>query len=198
MYTHAYQSYVWNIIASERLANFASDEVVVGDLVLPASEQVAEGSVDEEATYEGNEGDEATDAKKPRVERERTIVNSAIVVTEENKQLYSIYDVVLPLPGYDIMYPENALKQRYDELLAADNVDFQSLHRATNSEYHLPGSFRYLVKRPEHVKHEIKRYNDATVALLETDVDLLMKRPVAVSIPDAKYRALCLEFQLSK
>lgn len=199
MYTHSYQSFIWNSIASERLANFASDKPIVGDLVLPIGDQRAEEIVDEVAALDeatGDDGDAASSAKKPRVER--AVVNSAVLVTEENVHQYSIYDVVLPLPGYDIMYPENALRQRYEDLLAADGVDFQSLHRATNSEYHLPGSFRHILKRPDHVAHEIKRYDDPTVALLETDVDQLMNRQAQPSIPGGKYRALCLEFQLSK
>lgn len=198
MYTHSYQSFIWNSIASERLAQHASGKPILGDLVLPVGDQRAEEVVDEDATVaEATEDDDdsVSSAKKPRVER--TVVNSAVVVTEENINQFSIYDVVLPLPGYDIMYPENVLKQRYDELLAADGVDFQSLHRATNSEYHLPGSFRHLLKRPEHVAHEIKRYDDPTVALLETDVDRLVKRKAQSSISGGKHRALCLEFQLS-
>lgn len=109
---------------------------------------------------------------------------------------YSIYDVVLPLPGYSIMYPENALKQRYEEIMKADGVDFQALERATNSEYHLPGSYRHVLRKPVDVKHELKRFNDPTVPLLETDVDRLAGRAAQASIPDAKSRALCLEFQL--
>jgi tRNA pseudouridine13 synthase len=199
MYTHSYQSFIWNSIASERLAKHASDKPILGDLVLPVGDQRAEEVVDEDAAVAeatGDNDDSTNSAKKPRVEH--AVVNSAVVVTEENIHQFSIYDVVLPLPGYDIMYPENSLKQRYEELLASDGIDFQSLHRATNSEYHLPGSFRHLLKRPEHVTHEIKRYDDPTVALLETDIDQLMKRKAQPSIPGGKYRALCLEFQLSK
>ena len=28
-------------------------------------------------------------------------------VTEENKELFGLHDVVLPLPGYDVMLPSN-------------------------------------------------------------------------------------------
>jgi tRNA pseudouridine13 synthase len=52
-----------------------------------------------------------------------------ILLTDENVADYSITDVVLPLPGYDIRYPENDSGTWYKELLAADgmeNFDFRN------------------------------------------------------------------------
>ena len=46
MYIHAYQSYVWNAIVSERLRVCGSDRPVVGDLVF--EEDVAKVSSDVE------------------------------------------------------------------------------------------------------------------------------------------------------
>ena len=34
------------------------------------------------------------------------------VITAENINKYTIHDVVMPLPGYDIMYPENEGKSQ--------------------------------------------------------------------------------------
>lgn len=219
MYTHAYQSFVWNVVASERVSKFASDAPVIGDLVIPhdaaalLDEFVADDETgaaaaalgDDEGSGDDDErrGEEVNEraAKKRKVDASSSSSAGAtatpVLVTADNIGQYSIYDVVLPLPGYDIVYPENGLRARYQEILDADGVAFESLERATNSEYHLPGSFRHVVKRPLAVSHEIKRYEDATIPLLETDVDRLEGRAVAASIPGAKFRALCLDFQLS-
>ncbi|ETK90696.1 hypothetical protein L915_05584 [Phytophthora nicotianae] len=189
MYTHSYQSYVWNTVASERLTQYAP---MVGDLVIP-HDKMTEESVDE--SEEADDADPVN--KKPRTSAEASRSEANVtVVTGENVSQYSIYDVVLPLPGYSVKYPENALKQRYEEIMKADGVDFQALERATNSEYHLPGSYRHVLRKPINVEHELKRYNDPTVPLLETDVDRLEGRSAQPSIPDGKCRALCLEFQL--
>ncbi|CAH0473707.1 unnamed protein product [Peronospora belbahrii] len=199
MYTHSYQSYVWNSVASERLTRFSRDAPVVGDLVIPHDKMMEEYVVDSESSggVDEKEDEDCLPNKKARTSSGATRHDaSASVVTTENLSQYSIYDVVLPLPGYSIMYPDNALRQQYDEILQVDAVDFQTLERATNSEYHLPGSYRHVVRKPMDVKHEIKRFNDPVMPLLATDVDHLIGGATHASIPDGKHRALCLEFQL--
>jgi len=40
MYIHAYQSYVWNAIVSERIRSFGADKPIVGDLVFDKGEEL--------------------------------------------------------------------------------------------------------------------------------------------------------------
>jgi len=46
MYIHAYQSYVWNAIVSERIRTYGSDRPVVGDLVFDKPEDAKKMDVD--------------------------------------------------------------------------------------------------------------------------------------------------------
>lgn len=39
MYIHAYQSYVWNAIVSERIRVYGADKPIVGDLVLESNSE---------------------------------------------------------------------------------------------------------------------------------------------------------------
>ena len=45
MYVHAYQSYVWNAIVSERIRTYGAEKAVVGDLVL-VSNKAADGDME--------------------------------------------------------------------------------------------------------------------------------------------------------
>ena len=49
------------------------------------------------------------------------------MVTADTVSNYSIEDVVLPLPGYDVKYPENGTKAWYQELMAQDDLDVDNL-----------------------------------------------------------------------
>lgn len=42
MYVHAYQSYVWNAIVSERIRTYGPDKPVVGDLIMEATQDTSD------------------------------------------------------------------------------------------------------------------------------------------------------------
>jgi tRNA pseudouridine13 synthase len=48
MYVHAYQSYVWNAIVSERIRLYGADKPVVGDLVFDTDDK-SQGVADDNA-----------------------------------------------------------------------------------------------------------------------------------------------------
>lgn len=56
MYIHAYQSYVWNAIVSERIRTYGADKPVAGDLVFQTPEANEKIAVDDEPPSEVAEG----------------------------------------------------------------------------------------------------------------------------------------------
>ena len=49
------------------------------------------------------------------------------VLTEDDLPLYSIYDVIMPLPGSDVAYPGGELGEKYRRYMRADGLDPDNL-----------------------------------------------------------------------
>jgi tRNA pseudouridine13 synthase len=48
-------------------------------------------------------------------------------VEESNIDQYTIYDIVLPLPGFDVVYPNHELRADYRQALAKDGIDMDHM-----------------------------------------------------------------------
>lgn len=166
MYAHAYQSYVWNQVVSKRVELFGL-EVQVGDLVIDnrteKEKREAEGIKDEE-----DDDDFEEDVATNTFIRARALTKDDI---ESGK--FSIYDVVLPTPGFDIKYPTNPeLEKVYVEVMAKDNLDPHNMGRKVR-EFSLAGSYRNIITKPEKLSYDIVKYTDPSQPLVRTDLELL-------------------------
>ncbi|XP_073475749.1 pseudouridylate synthase 7 homolog isoform X2 [Aquarana catesbeiana] len=120
---------------------------------------------------------------------------TAVVVEENDIESYSIHDVVMPLPGFDVIYPKHKLAAAYEEMLAADKLDIKNMrHRI--KDYSLAGAYRKLLIRPQDVSWEIVAYDDTRIPLVGTDLEKLEGKPLPVFNEDGKYKALKMEFSL--
>ena len=71
------------------------------------------------ATYRGNPDRSWTTASSVKVK----------VLAAEDLDKYTLADVVLPLPGFDIKYPEGPLYEKYKDIMAADGLDPAKMRR---------------------------------------------------------------------
>ncbi|KAH0267424.1 pseudouridine synthase TruD/Pus7, partial [Aureobasidium melanogenum] len=122
MYVHAYQSLVWNTVAGRRYELYGN-KVVAGDLVLvhEHKDKEAYAQQDEETIDDCGEiivrpaaHDTAT-SLEDKFERAR-----ALTPEEAASGKYTIFDLVLPLPGFDVMYPANELGAYYSEYMGSE------------------------------------------------------------------------------
>ncbi|GAX28655.1 tRNA pseudouridine13 synthase [Fistulifera solaris] len=113
----AYQSYLWNIAATERLRVYGMN-VVQGDLV-----------------------DEGGHIK---------------VVDEKDTNKFSIYQVVLPLVGTSTLFPQNAVRFKYEKILTGDGISFS---KTAPSESLPKGGYRHVLAKCDDLAFEI-REND--------------------------------------
>lgn len=87
--------------------------------------------------------------------------------------VYSIRDVVLPLPGTRVQYPSHDTAAVYGTIAAQDGVDLQG---PAGSDGHLSnagGDYRHVVQAPQSMAYEVFRYDDADAELASNDWEVL-------------------------
>lgn len=177
MYVHAYQSLVWNVAASQRWKRFG-EEVIEGDLMLinehrDKVEDVAQADdvdADGEVIVLPGTDDRATNPDDI-FERAR-----ALTKDEAESGKYSIFDIVLPTPGYDILYPSNEIGKFYEEFMASERGGGLNPYdmRREWKDISLSGSYRKILARPgKDISYEVKPYKEEHEQFVATDKDRL-------------------------
>jgi tRNA pseudouridine13 synthase len=177
MYVHAYQSYVWNMVASARM-RLSSTDVLEGDLVLihPTEEPTDEPEVDDPDAG----GEYLLDDK------EKELAVKVLSAEDIASGTYNIHDIVLPTPGYDVVYPAREdLRQAYVDCMSPDGLDPFNMRRVVR-EVSMVGHYRRIVHRPEDVQGEIIHYNGKDT-LLDTE---------NISSTDGEFMALRIQLKL--
>lgn len=163
IYVHAYQLYVWNVMASKRIELYGLS-VQEGDLVMvelknPGSKVVSE-VVDGEEFLEEVAG-LLSDKVRPLSQEE----------AESGK--YTIFDIVLPSPGYDVQYPANErLMEEYRHVMAEDGFDPHNMARRVQ-EFLMAGSYRPLMQKPLHLEYQFVKYASDSDDIVLTDKQML-------------------------
>ncbi|XP_038840245.1 pseudouridylate synthase 7 homolog-like protein [Salvelinus namaycush] len=129
-YPHAYCSRVWNEAAAHRLATLGH-RARQGDLVWK---------------QRGEEGIEAGETSLPQIH----------VVTAAEEDVYSLGQVVLPMLGNSVKYPENPVGGWYQERLARDGLQ-SCRFRVTPLKLNLPGCYRPLLAIPHSLTYRLEQ-----------------------------------------
>ncbi|KAJ8064394.1 hypothetical protein OCU04_006736 [Sclerotinia nivalis] len=174
MYVHSYQSFIWNIVASRRWERYG-DKVIEGDLVLvesKAPEQRDEVDENGEVVIHASGGDAALSSDEV-FQRAR-----CLSAEEADSGNFTIFDIVLPMPGYDIEYPSNEIGDYYKEFMASEQgggLDPADMRRKIK-DFSLSGSYRHLIGQvKEGMTFEVRTYHDEREQLVETDLEIIEK-----------------------
>lgn len=182
MYVHAYQSLVWNLAVGERWRLYGS-KVVEGDLILihehKMLEPTAQGpnpsqniDADGEIIIQPSSDDRATD-REDRFERARPLS-----AAEAASGAFTIFDIVLPLPGFDVEYPSNAVGEWYKSFMASDvggGLDPMNMRRK-QKDFSLSGGYRKVVARiGQDFDVQVHTYDDSDgdKQFVKTDLETL-------------------------
>ena len=191
MCLHAYQSYIWNMAASERISQHGLS-CVEGDLVsiggsastedsstiledeFEAVDDVLENDTAAAATSEMEAHEDEQSEKKEAVTAQE--VKSAKkaeihVVTPDDvhSKTYSIFDVVLPLPGHSVILPNNETGQYIKDLLAKDGLSLEFFGKCLPSEHRMNGAYRPLMQMPKDFEWNFFEYSDPNEELVPTE-----------------------------
>ncbi|KAJ8377402.1 hypothetical protein AAFF_G00260620 [Aldrovandia affinis] len=130
-YIHAYCSRVWNQAAIFRLQRLGQGPgAAQGDLVW---------------TREGQ--GEGTEQPPQRIH--------VVTPAEAADNVYSLQQVVLPMPGNSVTYPENEVGAWYQDRLKMDGLQ-TCRYRVTRLKLNIPGCYRPLVAYPRNLTHRLQ------------------------------------------
>jgi tRNA pseudouridine13 synthase len=163
---HAYQSYLWNKATSRRLQLYGMS-VVEGDLVLREQSSGVSVTAPEQNVASDGSG---------------TAPVTFVTAEDVAAQRYTIGDVVLPIPGYESIYPSNAIGAYYDELLAADGLNRGS-YDACHVTYREKGVYRRLIQAPKEFEWKAISYDDPDAELAETELSRFREMKGNKSVP---------------
>lgn len=134
MYIHSYQSLIWNEIASKRIK--LGLQLLPGDLVFENEEKLSDFKTqlkeivdDEGVIFHDDEVDDDDDDELISQKDESVFKSMVKPLTDDDiaSGKYTIFDLVLPLPGHDISYPTNESGKWYIDRLAKDDLSSEKL-----------------------------------------------------------------------
>ncbi|XP_075816559.1 pseudouridylate synthase PUS7L [Microtus pennsylvanicus] len=162
-YIHAYSSKIWNEAASYRLAAYGS-RVVEGDLIC----------LDEDV-------DEHVPSSKVHL----------VTKEEEFANTYTIHQVVLPVLGYNVQYPENKVGQWFRGVLSRDGLQ-ACRFRVPALKLNVPGCYRHILKHPHNVSYQLFHPDsDANVEGSHAD-DVTPSLSISFDLDASCYATVCL------
>ena len=190
MYVHAYQSLVWNFAVGERW-KFFGNQVVEGDLVLVnehKEKEPAAGPTSEEVDADGEIIVQPTDDDGAQVVDDHFERARALTMKEAASGKYNIFDVVLPLPGYDIVYPANAMMDFYKSFMGDERrggLDPFAMRRK-QKDFSLSGGYRKALARIE-IGYDVRvrAYKDDNEQFVQTDVEVIKRGSSGQQMLDA-------------
>ncbi|CAJ1054960.1 pseudouridylate synthase 7 homolog-like protein [Xyrichtys novacula] len=130
-YPHAYCSRVWNEAVAHRLTTLGH-RVRKGDLVWMQEEP--------------NKLDDSGLMSSPQIH--------VVTEQEELEGVYTLGQILLPMPGNTVKYPENSMGTWFKERLARDELD-NCRFRVSSLKLNVPGCYRPLLACPQNLHYQL-------------------------------------------
>ncbi|PFH32911.1 hypothetical protein BESB_015240 [Besnoitia besnoiti] len=145
IYVKAYAAYLWNLCASERARLYGVSRPVLGDLVLERPQRPAKNGAAPSAGFSREDGGRIR-----------------ILQSEEECREFSINDVVLPLIGVGMLFPQNQVGDFLRNLMRDERIS-ERLYRR-EEELFLDASYRHFVAVPRDFACELVEPQTSSLA----------------------------------
>ncbi|CAG9766059.1 unnamed protein product [Ceutorhynchus assimilis] len=183
MYIHAFQSLIWNRMVSKRIKEFGF-KPVEGDLIFVDNTL-------EDPVFEV-EGDHEAETSEDEKENSRPEVRP---LKADELEKYTIFDIVLPLPGFDVTYPEN-LKEFYKEAVEEFSLTLEMPKQKVRT-YTLSGTYRKMIQQAKDLEWKIMYYNDPTDNLIRSDLEEVKGQKEPESVENGTFKGIVVAFTLT-
>ncbi|XP_071455236.1 pseudouridylate synthase 7 homolog [Hetaerina americana] len=125
----------------------------------------------------------------------RTSLPKVKTLTKKDLETVRIEDVVLPLPGYDVTYPNNVVAKWYEDILALDGLSSEAMKQSVR-KYSLRGTYRRLVEVPKQFSWRSVHYNDVTVELIQSDLQKVNGEDIPPPLNEGRYKGVIVDICL--
>ena len=218
---HAYQSYIFNMAASERIRKYGmvcveGDLVPIGETMKMlesvvediiegddnnASESIivggsisidVEGEQKEKEKEKGNVQDKDKDSSG---DKKKSLVH-LVTADDVRAGTYTIRDVILPLPGHEIILPTNSIGQFITDSLQKDGFSIEFFATCQPTSHRMNGTYRKLIQMPANFEWNFFEYSDPNEELVPTEASYLrkMKLEKTTKRNDKKNSEIPIEF----
>ncbi|CAH8482580.1 unnamed protein product [Schistosoma turkestanicum] len=175
LYVHSYQSFLWNHVASLRMAQQNPDDFFAkpGDLYYNDENVTISDNCDDDINFDDSalEANDSSISSTNSPPSKLSFIHPLVVGEDEIKKI-PLKSVVLPVPGYAVHYPKNQCTDWYIELLKEDCLTIKDFSHSVK-DFALPGSYRRLIVVPGNVKYEFHEYSNPDISLVKSDLQLL-------------------------
>ncbi|KAF2874134.1 pseudouridine synthase [Massariosphaeria phaeospora] len=176
IYVHAYQSLVWNHVASRRWKTYG-EKVVKGDMVL---EHEHKAKLEAKSTVYDQDGELVIDprgADSSHQETERYAKARQLTEAEAESGRYSVYDIVLPQPGWAMWYPIYAAGNFYQEFMESKRGGEMPVDQIKrNKDLSVQGDYRKFLAKPlKPLEYQVREYVDDKEQFVETELERALR-----------------------
>ncbi|XP_055606686.1 pseudouridylate synthase 7 homolog [Uranotaenia lowii] len=196
LYLHSYQSFIWNQMVSRRIKAFGY-KLIPGDLVMVDKSVKTEETCIEDVELEKCD-DQETEPNPQQEDKTESYYKKMVrplTETDIESGEYSMFDLVMPLPGHDITYPSNVVAHWYEEALAEDNLSSEKFKWSSRKDA-VTGAYRKVIVKPSQLSWKIVNYSKHDDPLILSDLEKLQKVAEPNYEGDTPYKALMLNFIL--